>query len=986
MKNIILLFLLISLTGSSQVSKSTEQWLIDLDNKMNDVCDFNQPSCLTHANTLDNNGSLQEHYFLRYYVEGYIRAWQATGDIKYLNQVKTWMDNVMATAVPVDFNASYLGWPAHPTLNGYDAFARGNGYSLWESHLWSEVAYLLKVLYRNQAFLDANPTYQTWYNDTLAFIQLNLWDKWEAVGLQQFERVNTYMASHWARIGMELHIITGTTKYKTVFDNWAFDGMVNQGNHFFRERIYNVTGGTSHYANWTGTEPSDVSHSGPIMQTIAEAVKEGYYFVDADITGFKNLLENVIWPTGGAGGALAKSYQNLDGTGGTELSGRLGEWAIFGQYSQTLNNRFAVDYFDVSDAQYNSVFYAAVPYGWGAYNQATLDDDVVYKSEPSVVPPVYGDIESYNELDAASLTSETNSIGDWVQTLAAATAITVEPTIVNTGSYSLKLFNNSGSGTVKTGAKNTITVVAGETYTYSAYLRKDGNADPVFTIKGAGVVGGVDITETLTTTNAFEQVTGTFVTSGTSVEIWVETGFTYAGTVYVDDFSLTYTNAAPTITSKTDLLADTYNYLFVNPLPAFAGDPDQTDYLGEHERNMRIAEFGDSAGFFAMYALESYMPPFEAGGSKVYLDSMLVITHAIMDTAAPSSTLNQTGGYNDAFLSWTHILGEGYQNASRDTGQQQLYEVERFKEIIRMIWVLHHSPNLRGEATILNGQTYQQHYDEIKTFFIENFWNKWSARLSNKMYVNSGLNSSASWGFVAWHLWDITGEAKYKDILDKLNYNVEYTTYTKQWNGMTDAIVPNDANVNALQWDTSWGGENNTNPYQGRDIMDHGHGTFVVNYLVNDYQYGQGIWDLTIMDKLVNTVSVFWPDGEPYDRIYYWLDAVPTATSVFGGTSDPNDTSTENDSRNGLPGGWIELGRFDEPLQERYATMSPTYFISNRTASVHYAQLSKNRAIMDGTVQYPEQFITLPTLPTLPTLKRRKQKEVQIFRLIRNRF
>ncbi len=35
-------------------------------------------------------------------------------------------------------------------------------------------------------------------------------------------RVNTHMASHWARIGMELYIITGKQKYKDVFDNISF--------------------------------------------------------------------------------------------------------------------------------------------------------------------------------------------------------------------------------------------------------------------------------------------------------------------------------------------------------------------------------------------------------------------------------------------------------------------------------------------------------------------------------------------------------------------------------------------------------------------------------------------------------------------------------------------------------------------------------------------------------------------------------------------
>lgn len=311
-----------------------------------------------YANALARSKSAnndQEYYFLAYFIDGLTSMWQATGDKTYLDQVLTLVENTMGDATSV--GNGYLGWPAHD----------GVEYSLWDSYYWRHVATLTRIMHQSPNLRSSG--YQAQYEKLLEFSEKHIWDRYESYGATgKFYRSRTHMASHWARIGMELYVITGKQKYKEVFDNISFGVMPSRPSNL-RNQLYANPNNPKAYvwdSQWDSKSIQDTSHGGAIVNFWVEAYENGMYWDRNDINALVTTLDEVIWKD-----SYGKDFkEDVDGGGSMDRPGRLHEWLILGRYSQKVQNKIKTSYILGKNLDY----FGSQALGIAALNAKILSD------------------------------------------------------------------------------------------------------------------------------------------------------------------------------------------------------------------------------------------------------------------------------------------------------------------------------------------------------------------------------------------------------------------------------------------------------------------------------------------------------------------------------------------------------------------------------------------------------------------------------------
>lgn len=326
-----------------------------------------------------SGNKFQEYYYMYYYFDGMLSIWQATGDNSYLNTMLTVIKNTMKDAKAVDFDSSYLGWKSDSSYGqDYDK----NGVALWESYYWKAVTTLLRMMHHSPQLMNGAYTggaYRDEYNKILAFTEKHIWNKWEAKGSSYIYRNHTHMASHWARMGMELYIITGKQKYKDVFDNISFGKMTGEPSNL-RDRIYanpSVPNAIAWNMVWDSNKVQDTPHASDVVTFMILAHENEMYWSKADIDGLVVTLDKVVFPTKDA----PKYNLNVDGSGGYDVPGRLRDWVKLGRYNKSLQNRLINEY---QSDNANARRYAIQNLGNFALNEKILADGV----------PVYPEIHN----------------------------------------------------------------------------------------------------------------------------------------------------------------------------------------------------------------------------------------------------------------------------------------------------------------------------------------------------------------------------------------------------------------------------------------------------------------------------------------------------------------------------------------------------------------------------------------------------------------
>ena len=177
------------------------------------------------------------------------------------------------------------------------------------------------------------------------------------------------MASHWARLGMELYIVTGKNKYKEVFDNVSFGKMPGYKSNL-RAQLFPNPKDSEAYAfdkTWgvnKGSDMQDISHAGAIVHCWVLAEENGMYWTRADMDALLKSID-IFWVESDP----SRIKNNVDGSGGYTNPGRLHEWFYLGRYDEKLQRRLK--------EQYNGKhlnFFGSQVLGIGALNARILAD------------------------------------------------------------------------------------------------------------------------------------------------------------------------------------------------------------------------------------------------------------------------------------------------------------------------------------------------------------------------------------------------------------------------------------------------------------------------------------------------------------------------------------------------------------------------------------------------------------------------------------
>jgi hypothetical protein len=313
----------------------------------------------------------QEYYHMSYPLDGLIQVWQATGDNTYLDNALVLIENTIKDAKPMGgTNTGYLGWASD--LSRTDVTRNLEGTSLWEAYMFRHVASLLRIMHKSPN-LRASGSYQSRYDAILAFTKKNIWEKWNQNDIWgvtgQIYRSRTHMSSHWARIGMELYIITGEQKYKEVFDNISYKGMASWSGASIRSRLYNNSnepGALSLYQTWDSNTVQDTSHGADVISFLVTANENGMYWDANDMAGLVKMLDKVIWKSN----SPLQFTGNFDGTGGSNRSDAGFHGMItLGRFSESLQNRIKA-YYNASSVSYQE----AQAMGIAALNSKILGD------------------------------------------------------------------------------------------------------------------------------------------------------------------------------------------------------------------------------------------------------------------------------------------------------------------------------------------------------------------------------------------------------------------------------------------------------------------------------------------------------------------------------------------------------------------------------------------------------------------------------------
>ena len=279
-----------------------------------------------------------QFYNLGYGIDGNTAMYRATGKTEYLDRALLYVNNMVATArtsstMTSNFRDAYLGW----TSKRSETF--NQEIPLYESYCWRYVTGLLRVI-RETPALYGNATYRAQYDKLLAFTEKHVFEKWYTRGPNaNIYRSTTHMASHWAKIALDLSRITPDatrkTRYLTVLNAINRDMPNNTSSLRQQMKPSPVNPAAYFWSNLWGSTArpgQDVSHGNGVMAYIVEAHGAGVEWTNADMTAFVNTLNKVIWPTTGK----YSNYVDGSGTGNGWFNDGLMK---LGRYSPALQKR-----------------------------------------------------------------------------------------------------------------------------------------------------------------------------------------------------------------------------------------------------------------------------------------------------------------------------------------------------------------------------------------------------------------------------------------------------------------------------------------------------------------------------------------------------------------------------------------------------------------------------------------------------------------------
>ena len=263
-----------------------------------------------------------------YAIDGLANAYLVTGDTTYLDYAKTYIDSRIATAVVAstiagtNYSDGYLTWYKDGTEGTRtDKYQ----YPLDESYAWRYVCKLLSVMAERGEHLSTEP-YATFFTDTLAFTETNIWEKWYTrsgtAGIQNIIYLaSSDLCAHWATIALFLKDLTSDATIKQqcidVFRDIAHEGMAVNSGYSFRDLLYSYVDDDTqkpYYLfgyGWTPS-PTDIIScvdANSVISLLFECWRLGEFISWVDFEKVAYDIELLAWATS------APYPDKIDGTG-----------------------------------------------------------------------------------------------------------------------------------------------------------------------------------------------------------------------------------------------------------------------------------------------------------------------------------------------------------------------------------------------------------------------------------------------------------------------------------------------------------------------------------------------------------------------------------------------------------------------------------------------------------------------------------------------
>jgi len=276
---------------------------------------------------------------------------EATGKTRYLDRALLYVNNMIADAAlsstisTSQFKDDFMAWPSGDGLE----------YALYESFPWRCVVSLLRLMKQNTDIYN-NSIYRDHFDAILAFTETHIFEKWYSRGINNIYRSRAHMASHWARICLNLYVLTGNVAYREVFEN-------------FNNHLPNYTNADSSPASMRGqlmdnpsdntawfwsdvwgsfaTPGQDVSHGNAVVSYIVESQEVGVEWDVDDISRLISTLDNIIWP--------ADSHSEFVDGSGSVTPWYSDGFAALGRFSEPLQGRLATLAVEANDTQFYGV-------------------------------------------------------------------------------------------------------------------------------------------------------------------------------------------------------------------------------------------------------------------------------------------------------------------------------------------------------------------------------------------------------------------------------------------------------------------------------------------------------------------------------------------------------------------------------------------------------------------------------------------------------
>lgn len=238
----------------------------------------------------------------------------STGEEFYRNDLIKIINNILSTAkisknIPgnvYSYKDNYLSWTSKNRLNSYN-----NEAPLYEGYIFRFITQFIYNLHQS-GWTNLSAENKNWYNQTLQFIEKNIWEKWISRSMKINNkpytlhlRTRTHTSSHWAYIGFFLKEIAVDPLIRTqCIELYNMYDLLLKRNLKSNPAVPQAYTWNCSWDDVSGTQANvvtdvvlqDVSHGNHVLSYVTASKKMGNTnWSDGEIDSLCNTLKLVVY-------------------------------------------------------------------------------------------------------------------------------------------------------------------------------------------------------------------------------------------------------------------------------------------------------------------------------------------------------------------------------------------------------------------------------------------------------------------------------------------------------------------------------------------------------------------------------------------------------------------------------------------------------------------------------------------------------------------